>query len=1396
MDTTIESSNENQSEQVDQQIEKRPVGRSKKYFNDDDRKEAIRKQQLATKRRYAQKKAQIYISTSPIIITLVETANLFLIASGFNEINEFIKADGTDHSKEQQQSCLSKDYLSIYNKVGLVEQVQTITQQINKINNAPDVNLSDYYSKSETYARDEVYSKSETDEKLDAKADKTDIIDAYSKSETDEKLDLKADKTDIIDAYSKSETEEKLDLKADKTDIIDAYSKSETYARDEVYIKEETDEKLDDKVSKNELDEYVDLTSAQTITGQKQFGIISVSNISKQSKNDASILLAGGGDMLVSSLVSQPQLQEVRDIASCKSKGYVFATTQEMKTWMEDQENVAKLAIGDNLYIVDKEVMDYWWDGTALRALETELPDMSNVVTSLGAATGNCNAITDISIDGNTITPARNDTFVTTGFDQSITGMKTFTSTIISNGIQYSGYDNSSVFLAGGGMKSISDINASVDLSDCYNKTKTDQLLGEKADATELSNYVTLDTTQSINANKTFNNACRFISTIDGMSTITGQSFVKSGADNTVVLLGAGGTKLISEFTTTIDDSNYVKKDADVQDIQGILRKTTLDQPHPEPTDDDYITLGAVKGEFVSSIYSGSINGNLTATQFIKSGGTDQQLLLENGSTKPLSDFIDSIDSSNFVDKLTDQTNGGNKVFSLEVRAPTFKLPGQSSDYVVISGAMKNKSHFVLTDEVDQTVAGSKTFSNNITAPAFIKSDGTNQQILLANESTKPLSEFGSGSVDDSNYVKKTGQSLQVIKRYIRKNMQDVDDEPSEDDEDYITRGEVARYYVSIYGGIQQIIGTKHFYDAVTANGFKTPNGTNQQVLLAIGDVKPLSEFSGGGGVMSNYVQKTGQTLQVVNGILRKGDDEEEESEDDDDYITRGEYDNKTNNIITSKFYNFYQVTTPPVMFAGYTATQSSLIKINNQMYFFYLVVKPDDTIQAYYGRDICTVNTPPLYTIFCTLNSDYLAMFLNDRYVHFTTQATMKQSSIQRCLFLNYKMSNVYIDEALLDATDLSEFPELYAYIHECESKPIVYGTANQIVVGPQYLQDQVKDNDDKLHVQPAPQTIVPIEIPQVEIFKIFKSQLAANCQMYNPADEYFYFYKLRNKVVYNIGLYLNNEFMGFIFTNFPEEFWPFSKHALVLGDDVGHKQNVMGYISEKGFYLGASIGSVDQVTSIKGNTHIAIAGVYYTDYESLKRATTDVNDDGKINIVDEWHVNSIIDGMKSEQWIQDAVQKQTEVIDDGAQHYDPSMPVSLSIYFNNNTKLVNNNTFGPLRAAYFVKEGPICTFNFQAEVSSYHVNNVFKVFQTIDSDLQPRLAKFFIIKTSITSFAGMIQINGNDTPDFVVNQGFGYYPMDLCDFSGSYLLDPQPQESNQSNNVSNVEPISHIDS
>ncbi|KAA6400980.1 MAG: hypothetical protein EZS28_003492 [Streblomastix strix] len=298
METTIEINNENRSEQVEQQIEKRSVGRPKKYFNDEDRKEAIRKQQLATKRRYAQKK-----TTSLLIITLVETANLFLIANAFDVINGF----------QIQQGWINR--IKQFNETLLLQA-----------------------DKSELI---DLFSKTEDDALFLLKADKSET---YSKLEDDALLLLKVDKSDI---YSKTEDDAILLLKAVKSELIDVYSKTED------------DALLLLKANVADLTNYVDLTSAQTITGQKQFGVIGVSSISKQSQNDASILLAGGGDMLVSSLVTQPQLQEVRDIATGKSKAYVFSTQGELNDWMAFQDNVAKLVIGDYLYIVDKEVTDY-----------------------------------------------------------------------------------------------------------------------------------------------------------------------------------------------------------------------------------------------------------------------------------------------------------------------------------------------------------------------------------------------------------------------------------------------------------------------------------------------------------------------------------------------------------------------------------------------------------------------------------------------------------------------------------------------------------------------------------------------------------------------------------------------------------------------------------------------------------------------------------------------------------------------------------------------------------------------------------------------------------------------------------------------------------------------------
>ncbi|KAA6392937.1 MAG: hypothetical protein EZS28_011535 [Streblomastix strix] len=150
------------------------------------------------------------------------------------------------------------------------------------------------------------------------KADKSELIDAYSKTEADALLDDKLNVSDQIDTYNKIEVDAILDDKLNISDQIDAYTKSED------------DALLLLKADKSELADYVNLGIAQTISGQKQFNIITVANVSKQSKNDVSILLPGGCNMLLSSLVNQTELQEVRDIASGKSKAYVFDTLLDL----------------------------------------------------------------------------------------------------------------------------------------------------------------------------------------------------------------------------------------------------------------------------------------------------------------------------------------------------------------------------------------------------------------------------------------------------------------------------------------------------------------------------------------------------------------------------------------------------------------------------------------------------------------------------------------------------------------------------------------------------------------------------------------------------------------------------------------------------------------------------------------------------------------------------------------------------------------------------------------------------------------------------------------------------------------------------------------------------------
>jgi len=75
------------------------------------------------------------------------------------------------------------------------------------------------------------------------------------------------------------------------------------------------------------------------------------------------------------------KIDETRVIAEGRSRAKVFATYEDMKLWLDVLENVATLNIGDNLFIIDVGVSDFWWDGTQARALETQKVDLTDYFT-------------------------------------------------------------------------------------------------------------------------------------------------------------------------------------------------------------------------------------------------------------------------------------------------------------------------------------------------------------------------------------------------------------------------------------------------------------------------------------------------------------------------------------------------------------------------------------------------------------------------------------------------------------------------------------------------------------------------------------------------------------------------------------------------------------------------------------------------------------------------------------------------------------------------------------------------------------------------------------------------------------------------------------------------------
>ncbi|KAA6367979.1 MAG: hypothetical protein EZS28_036493 [Streblomastix strix] len=210
--------------------------------------------------------------------------------------------------------------------------------------------------------------------------------------------------------------------------------------------------------------------------------------------------------------------------------------------------------------------------------------------------------------------------------------------------------------------------------------------------------------------------------------------------------------------------------------------------------------------------------------------------------------------------------------------------------------------------------------------------------------------------------------------------------------------------------------------------------------------------------------------------------------------------------------------------------------------------------------------------------------------------------------------MSNVYIDERLLDAAGLSDFPELYAYIKERYPKPI--GELPQPVpIGDQTLQQQVKNNDDIIYASneefepPVANAITKLDL---------SSQLERNSFLASSGSD-------PQLIVYGDRITLTASYAttgvfpnGYLFKSYPQETRPKQGDQVIalVGTDASNTYNIFCYIDQGGPFIISS-------RWLPSNTALVLNITYYKNYESSKKINYDANNDGKIDIMDTWNVN-----------------------------------------------------------------------------------------------------------------------------------------------------------------------------
>lgn len=272
---------------------------------------------------------------------------------------------------------------------------------------------------------------------------------------------------------------------------------------------------------------------------------------------------------------------------------------------------------------------------------------------------------------------------------------------------------------------------------------------GPQGSTADLSNYVTLSTDQSVTGAKTFTTSSRTtfhnsdFAQIRLRQSSSTANYLEFGYSTNANFFSTSGFDLRTGFPNSQVDALYITPIGNV----GLGTNGPSQRLHV--------------------VGSGLFSNNVTASSFIRSGGTSSQFLKADGSIDSTS-YVPLSSLSDYVTLATQQSISGAKTFTTQAGtifqnndATQVSFRNTSDLTKTLNIGQGSNSNIISSTGLDFRVGGlsssallisaneNATFKENLTAKSFIRSGGTSGQFLKAD-----------GSVDSNSYLTLTGGNI------------------------------------------------------------------------------------------------------------------------------------------------------------------------------------------------------------------------------------------------------------------------------------------------------------------------------------------------------------------------------------------------------------------------------------------------------------------------------------------------------------------------------------------------------------------------------------------------------------------------------------------------------------